>query len=202
MSGRQSPGEIILINARILRELQWLKAHIQSNNGGTTVQPLMDWGGINNVINYIDACPSDVGIWIPSLHQGFQTKIGPQEVHKIGRGDIMDLESFAIVAALEYGARCFRPTNLAIFSDSQSSIDMFDSLNTKDEHRNNLVTAFVNITKEFGILCQVFHISGQDNEISDALSWFENHRLQRVNMTTQQLEMIMLFNMLANLWIT
>src|SRR5882762_2165008 len=199
MLGRQSPGEIIPINARILRELRWLKAHIQSNNGGETVELLKDWGGMNDVVSYVNASSSGVGIWIPSLRQGFQTKIGPQEVHKIGRGDRMDLESFAIVAALEYAARCFRPTYLAIFSYSQSSVYMFDSLNTKDEHRNNLVTAFVNITEEFGIWCRVFHISGQDNEISDALSRYENHRLRKVNMTIHQLETIMLFNMLAKL---
>ena len=177
MLGRQSPGEIIPINARILRELRWLKAHIQSNNGGEIVELLKDWGGMNDVVSYVNASSSGVGIWIPSLRQEFRTKIGRQEVHKIGRGDRMDLESFAIVAALEYAARCFRPTYLAIFSDSQSSVHMFDSLNTKDEHRNNLVTAFINITEEFGIWCQVFHISRQDNEISDALSQYENHRL-------------------------
>jgi hypothetical protein len=197
MSGRQN---IIPINSRIIRELRWLKAYIQSNNGGVIVQPLKDWGGMNDIVNYVDASPSGVGIWIPSLRQGFQTKIGPQEVHKIGGGYIMDLESFAIVAALEYAARCFRPTNVVIFSDSQSSVDMFESLNTKDENRNILITAFVNIQEEFGLRCRVFHISGQDNEISDALSRFENHRLRRVNITTiQQLETIMMFNMLAKL---
>jgi len=105
----------------------------------------------------------------------------------------MDLESFAIVAALEYAATCFRPTNVVIFSDSQSSVDMFESLNTKDENRNILIMAFVNINEEFGIHCRVFHISRQDNEISDARSKFENHRLRTMKITTiQQLETIML----------
>jgi hypothetical protein len=107
MSGRQAPGEIIPINARIHHELRWLKAHIQSNNSSEIVELLKDWGDMNDVVSYDNASPSSVGIWIPSLCQGFQTKIGPQKVHKIGRGDRMDLESFAIVSALEYAARCF-----------------------------------------------------------------------------------------------
>jgi hypothetical protein len=193
MSGRQNPKELIPVSRRVCRELRWLKGHIQDNDGGEKVRFLEDWGKHGDLVNYVDACPSGLGLWIPSLHKGFHAIIG-------GRG-ILDLEAFAIIAALEYAARRFRPTNLVIFSDSLISVEMFDSLNTRDEYRNGLVTAFVNIVKQHGIWCRVFHISGEENKTADALSRFNNHKFQRVDMTIQQLELTMLTAMLASLGI-
>ena len=110
------------------------------------------------------------------------------------------MEAFAIVAALEYAARCYRPTNLIIFSDSESSVKMFDSLNTQDEYRNGLVTAFVDIEEQHGIWCRVFHIPGEENKTADALSR-NNRGFRREEMTIQELELTMVSMMLASLGI-
>jgi hypothetical protein len=193
MSGKQSSKELIPVSARVCRELRWLKRHIQANEGGKTLKFLEDWGKYGDLVNYVDACPSGIGLWIPSLRQGFHATISE-------RG-ILDLEAFAIVAALEYAARRFQPTNLVIFSDSLGSVQMFDSLSTQDEYRNGLVTAFVNIIEQHGIWCRVFHIPGEENKTADALSRFNNHKFQRVDMTIQQLELNMLLAMLARLGI-
>jgi hypothetical protein len=193
MSGRQSSKELIPVSARVCRELRWLKRHILTNDGGKTLKLPEAWGKHGDLINYVDACPSGLGLWIPSLRQGFQATIG-------GRG-ILDLEAFAIVAALEYAARRFRPTNLVIFSDSLTSVQMFDSLSTQDEYRNGLITAFVNIVEQHGIWCRVFHIPREENKNADALSRFNNHEFQRLDMTVQRLELTMLSAMLARLGI-
>jgi hypothetical protein len=192
MSGRQSPRELIPVSARVCRELRWLKGHIKANDGGTPLKFLEDWGKHGDIVNYVDACPSGLGLWIPSLRQGFQAAIGE-------RG-IQDLEAFAIVAALEYAARRLRPTNLVVFSDSLTNVEMFDSLNTRDEFRNGLITTFVDITRR-GIWCRVFHVPGEKNKTADALSRFDNHKFEREVMTIQQLELAMLSAMLASLGI-
>jgi hypothetical protein len=74
-----------------------------------------------------------------------------------------------IVAALEYATQHYQPTNLVIFSDSLSSIEMFDSLNMLDEYWNGPITAFVNIIEQHGIWCRVFHIPGEENDTANAL---------------------------------
>ena len=85
------------------------------------------------------------------------------------------------------------------FSDSLSSVEMFDSFNTQDEHRNGLVTAFVNIVEQHGIWCRVFHIPGEENTIADALSRFNNRSFRRVDMSIQELKLTMLSAMLTRL---
>jgi hypothetical protein len=196
MSGRQDPKQLIPVSARVCRELRWLKDHIRANDGGLgAFKFLEDWGKHGDVVNYVDACPSGLGLWIPSLREGFHATNSSSEV---ARG-IQYLEAFAIVAAVEYAARRYRPTNLAIFSDSLSSVEMFDSLNTQDEYRNGLVTAFVNIVLQHGIWCRVFHIPGEENKTADALSRFNDRGFQTVNMTIQELELTMLSTMLASL---
>jgi len=198
MPGGQNHKQLVPVSERVRRELQWLKRHIQANDGGLRLKFLEDWGKHGDFTNYVDACPSGLGIWIPSLRQGFHGKNSPSEV---ARG-IQYLEAFAIVAALEFAARRYQPTNLVIFSDSLSSVQMFDSLNTQDEHRNGLVAAFVNIIQQHGIWCRVFHIPGEENKTADALSRFNDRSFRRVNgVTIQELELAMLSTMLASLWI-
>ncbi|KAF8810289.1 MFS general substrate transporter [Phlegmacium glaucopus] len=194
MSVKRGPQELIPVSVRVCRELRWLKDHFKSNDGGTSVGHLKAWGGKNDHISYSDACPSGLGIWIPSLHRGLQAKTSGQELSKFGGRDILDFEAFAILAAFHYAATFLRPTNLAIYSDSLASVKMFDSLSTRDEYRNNLLTAFVDIKKKSGIWCRVFHISGDDNKVADALSRFENHRLEMANMTVEKLELLVLFD--------
>lgn len=197
VSGCQNHKQLIPVSARVRRELQWLKSHIQANDGGLRLEFQKDWGNPGDFINYVDACPSGLGLWIPSLRQGFHGKNSSSEV---ARG-IQYLEAFAIVAALEFAARCYRPSNLVIFSDSLSSVEMFDSLNMQDEHRNRLVVAFVNIVQQHGIWCRVFHVPGDKNKTADALSRFNDRSFRRVDMTIQELKLTMLSAMLASLWI-
>ena len=197
MSGTQNPKALIPVSARVRHELRWLKGHIRSNDDGIQIKFLEDWGKRGDFVNYVDACPSGLGLWIPSLRQGFHTTNLPSELER----GILYLEAFAIVAALEYAARRYRPTNLVIFSDSLVNVEMFDSLNTQDEDRNGLVTAFVNILQQHGIWCRVFHIPGEENKTADALSRFNNRSFQRVDMTIHELELTMLSAMLANLGI-
>jgi hypothetical protein len=193
MSGRESPEELIPVSTRVCRELRWLKGHIQANDGGTELKFQEDWEKHGDLVNHVDACPeSGLGLWIPSLRQGFQATTDE-------RG-MLDLEAFAIIAALEYAAGHFRPTNLVIFSDSLNTVKMFDSLKTPDEFRNRLVTAFVNIIEQHGIWCRVFHIPGEKNNTADALSRLNNHGFQRVDMTIQQLELIMLSTSISDVY--
>jgi ribonuclease HI len=194
MSGRQDPEQLIPVSRRVRRELRWLKGHIQANDDGFRMKFLEDWGKRGDFVNYVDACPSGLGLWIPSLRQGLQATNLSREV---ARG-IQYLEAFAIVAALDYAARRYRPTNLVIFSDSESSVKMFDSLNTQDEYRNGLVTAFVDIVGQHGIWCRVFHIPGEENKMADALSR-NNRSFRREDMTIQELGLTMLSMMLASL---
>jgi Reverse transcriptase-like len=189
MSGTQRRNELIQVSARVCRELRWLKGHIQSN--GSTLRWLEKWGKEGDLVNYVDACPSGIGLWIPSLRKGFQARYGVQ--------GILDMEAFAIVSALELAAKQYKPSQLIIFSDSKSSVEMFESLNTQDEYRNNLLRAFVDIINEYGIWCRVFHVPGEDNKIADALSRYENGGLRMLGMTIQELELPVLLRMLANL---
>ena len=191
MSERQSPDGLIPVSPRVRRELRWLKNHIQTNDGGLSLKFLDDWGKHGDLASYVDACPSGLGLWIPSLRQGFYAAMNERA--------IQDLEAFAIVAALEHAARHFRPTNLAIFSDSLTIVEMFDSLNTQDENRNILVTAFADIVQQHGIWCRVFHIPREENTTADALSRFNNHKFRRMDMSIQELELTMMLSMLARI---
>jgi hypothetical protein len=67
MLGRQDPKQLIPVSTRVCRELQWLKGHTQANNGGLGLKCLEDWGKHDDFINYVDAYPSGLGLWIPSL---------------------------------------------------------------------------------------------------------------------------------------
>lgn len=199
MSVQRDPQDLVPVSARVCSELQWLKVHIESKNGGTGVVRQKDWGRGNDRVSYVDACPSGLGIWIPSLRRGLQAQINGQNLSKFGGRDILDFESFAIFAAFHYAATCFRPERLVIYSDSLASVQMFDSLSTQNEYRNDLLRAFVDVREAFGIWCRVFHIPGEDNQIADALSRFENHRLTVGHMKVEELQLLVLFDVLAKL---
>lgn len=172
----------ITVSPRICRELRWLKRHIVSKNIGERVRLLNDWGEGNDFTIYVDTCTSGMGIWVPSLRKGLRAKFDMQEIMKMGGKDMFDLESLAIVTALDYATTSIRPkpSSLVIFSVYPDVVQMFDSLNTQNEYRNSILTAFVNMTLASEISCRVFDILRKDNEIAGALSRFDNSKLHRV----------------------
>ncbi|EJD38881.1 hypothetical protein AURDEDRAFT_33781, partial [Auricularia subglabra TFB-10046 SS5] len=103
-----------------------------------------------------------LGFWDPSRLLGFAC----EHLHD----NIIFNESLCVLSALHSAAeRPERPRRIALYTDSQNSADMLNSLKAKEPY-NDILFAACEIAIKSGASFRAFHIPGLENPVADALS--------------------------------
>jgi len=160
------PLQFLWMNNDMKSDLQWLSHHIQSSPG-INVLTSTAWNISNaDTTVFCDASLKGLGFWYPELSLGFFTPVNFQIPHGTG---IYFLEALCIASAIHNFKAYLSTTTAVIFTDSENTIDMFNSLHTTPPYNPILTSAVDEIIEHPYNVC-VLHIDGDKNDVADALS--------------------------------
>ncbi|KAI0820344.1 hypothetical protein BC628DRAFT_1330604 [Trametes gibbosa] len=175
MAGKSDRRAGIYINAAIIRDLQWMKSHIQRSSG-VHLLSANAWcpadlveGALGDEFALTDASGTGLGIYFPWLKLGFHCELpagAPTDT-------IFFFEALAICAAV-HRARSWRQAGrfvkrLGILSDNSNSVAIFRSLRASPAY-NSILKSSVDVMLDCELDVRVDHIPGELNIIADALS--------------------------------
>ena len=130
-----------------------------------------EWGRNDaDVSLFCDASSISLGFWFPAGSVGFQHVIDPSA----SSPGIFYHEALAVVSTLHWAAHNITQKTgqcIAIYTDNLNTVDMFNTLHAQPTY-NSLVLTAVNLALDHHIDFHVFHIPGQENIVSDAISRF------------------------------
>lgn len=178
--GKSKPLAQLYVNTNVAHELNWMAAHIDRLPGVLLVRSL-DWDPdtAEEVITfYTDASSLGLAYWSPDSEFGFQSRLPtdlPSET-------IFFAEALAVCSAIHSllsGSYTPRPPRrVAVYTDNTNSVDIFNSLRASPPYNSILMSA-VDVLLQLHIDLRVFHVSGADNQVADALSRFNNDAARR-----------------------
>ncbi|KAF9001345.1 hypothetical protein BDQ17DRAFT_1244535, partial [Cyathus striatus] len=108
-----------------------------------------------------------IGIWDSQLHDGYHYIFSPC----VPQQDIFVFEVFVVVCAIYLLSSRRSPTRtVIIYSDSENTVALFNSLWASNSQYNTLLKSAVNELLRRDYLLCVLWIPGCDNHVADALS--------------------------------
>ena len=167
-----APHTLLSINVSIVRELRWLANHLEVSDG-IHILSARNWTECNADVTYLtDACPTGMGYWCTRTCEGFQCAISDPD-----QRPIFFLEALAVLSAVHHASMAVtpRPSRIAVFTDNENTVCMFNSLRALPAYNPILITA-VDYLMAHQMDLRVFFIPGELNVVADALSRFENAR--------------------------
>ncbi|KZV94633.1 hypothetical protein EXIGLDRAFT_766918 [Exidia glandulosa HHB12029] len=166
--GKSGASWPIVLNTRVVRDLQWFARTLRSAPGVQLLEA-NNWQPEDaDITLYCDASLTGLGFWCPALNLGFTSEHADD--------NIIRNESLCVLSALSWVVtRNPKPSRIALYTDSQVSVDFFDSLKA-DLPYNHILLAAVEIVMSRNVSARVYHISGSSNSVADALS---RNRLDR-----------------------
>lgn len=173
MKGKHKPKASIYLNEEVKAELLWFIKHIRESSGILLFEG-MDWDPLTecDMSIYCDACLSGMGYWIPELLLGFYAPVPLERRER----HIFFFEALCVVAAIRWychsmrsDASLTRRLHLVVYTDSQNTVDIFNSLHARPEY-NLLLRCSIDDLIAFDVDIRVRHIKGEDNVVADALS--------------------------------
>ena len=125
------------------------------------------WGQSDaDLIVYCDASLEGLAFYIPSFDSAIFSPIPQQPPHF----HIFFYEALSVVSALAFCIGLQPPPHrLFIYSDSMNMVDIFHSLKAYDEY-NRLLLFAIHLLLPQTTSLRVFHITGTENTIADAVS--------------------------------
>ncbi|KZV86343.1 DNA/RNA polymerase, partial [Exidia glandulosa HHB12029] len=160
--GKSGSSWPIVLNTRVIRDLQWFARTLRSASGVQLLEANHWEPEDADITIYCDASLTGLGFWCPSLKLGFAADHAD---HNIIRN-----ESLCVLSALEWATlRAQKPARVALYTDSQVSVDMFDSLKAELTY-NPILLSTVEIMLSRNVSARVYHIPGARNVVADALS--------------------------------
>jgi hypothetical protein len=167
-----APYTLLSINVSIARELHWLADHLEVSNG-IHILSAQNWSERDADVTYLtDACPFGMGYWCTRTCEGFQCMISDPDKHPI-----FFYEALSVLSAVHHACMSVapRPSRIAIFTDNENTVCMFNSLHALPAYNPILITA-VDWLMAHQMELRVFFIPGELNVVADALSRFDNAR--------------------------
>ncbi|KZV93609.1 hypothetical protein EXIGLDRAFT_573527, partial [Exidia glandulosa HHB12029] len=160
--GKSGSSWPVVLNTRVVRDLLWFACTLRSSSG-VQLLDANDWQPHDaDLTLYCDASLTGLGYWCPAKKLGFAA------VH--ADHNIIRNESLCVLSALQWAAsQSPKPARIAIYTDSQVSVDLFDSLKA-DLPYNQILLSAVEIMLSQNVSARVYHISGTRNAVADALS--------------------------------
>ncbi|KZV88683.1 hypothetical protein EXIGLDRAFT_587422, partial [Exidia glandulosa HHB12029] len=160
--GKTGASWPVVLNTRVIRDLQWFARTLRSASGVQLLEA-NNWQPHDaDITLYCDASLTGLGFWSPALKRGFAAEHAD---HNIIRN-----ESLCVLSALTWAVTLDpKPSRIALYTDSQVSVDIFDSLKA-DLPYNQILLSAVEIMLSQSVSARVYHISGTNNSVADALS--------------------------------
>lgn len=170
ISGKDETYAGIFLNQAVIRDLNWFLEHLSRSSGvhllETSIWELKE----ADLVIYCDASLDGLGFYYPSLSTGYKSR---PPSHTPPR-NILYLEAFCICWALHHAEHEGFHGKLLIFTDSENSYNIFNTLRAKPIY-NEIVKSTVDILARRQIDLRVTWIDGKSNIVADALSrWKDN----------------------------
>lgn len=156
----------IWANNAIREDLMWAKGIVQRSDGIRLLSAAL-WD-INEAtcVAMTDACPRGLGFWYPNLNLCFASSTPTDTLST----EITFFEALAVLSALYDAVHRFPPkTRMVIFTDNFASVAMFSTFRALPEY-NCILRAAVDLILEAKFDLRVVHVSGDQNDVADALS--------------------------------
>ncbi|XP_006457938.1 hypothetical protein AGABI2DRAFT_199027 [Agaricus bisporus var. bisporus H97] len=151
-------------NRAISRELEWAESHIKSSPGVVLLKQL-DWSVQEaDYIIFCDACEYGLAFWYPYLNLGFWGYAPTNTTN-----DIYFREGLAVVSALRDVTERQPGSSVVIYTDNQSTFDVFSSLHADPDH-NSLLLYAADLQIHYNLNLRVLWTPGRINHVADALS--------------------------------
>jgi hypothetical protein len=170
MSGKVHAHQLIWVSVSLCQELTWFANRLEQS-GGIHLMTSREWGKVDaDVSLFCDACPIGMGFWFPARNLGFQHAIDPS-TPSVG---IFYYEALTVVSALHWAVHNIplrEGLHIAIYTDNSNTVDMFNTLRAQLFY-NPLVMTAIDLALDFHVEFRVFHIPGEENIVSDAISRF------------------------------
>jgi hypothetical protein len=166
MAGKSNPHEPVWVNRALCGELLWVARHLEDSDGIHMLESV-EWSAEEaDVTWFTDACPSGLGLWSPRENIGFHHAVTDDEPRPI-----FFYEALAVLSALHksFALTTPHPRRVVVYCDNTNTVDMFNTLHAKPEYNPILLTAVGQVLGTHSSF-RVFHIPGEQNVVSDALS--------------------------------
>ncbi|KZW01960.1 DNA/RNA polymerase [Exidia glandulosa HHB12029] len=175
MAGKSSIHAQIQVNSALVRELGWMIEHLKTAEGVHMLES-KEWSAEQaDLTVYTDASGKGLAFYSPAHLTGFQSPLVARP-KQVGDSQIFFDEALAVCSALQWASTLNpRPRRLVVFSDSDNTVAMNNTLKCKPAY-NSILLHTCNILISTGIKFRVFHIAGVENVVADALSRWENDK--------------------------
>lgn len=168
IAGKDQPLKPLWVNEDVIRDLRWMSDHFDRSNGIMFFRATAWEPDEADVHIFTDASMSGIGFWTPTFNIGFKFPIP----FPAPNNAIFFYETLAVLYAIHWAStsNCDN-TRLAIHTDNFNTVHIFNSLSGGAEPA---YTRMLQFSMDYLIGCnidlRVYHISGVDNKIADALS--------------------------------
>lgn len=169
ISGKDVSHAGISLNQSVIRDLQWFLEHLSHSSGVHLLKTTLWELDSADLVIYCDASLDGLGFYYPSLLIGCQAH---PPSHTPSR-NILYLEALCICWALHHAEKQGFRGKLIIFTDSDNSYNIFNTLRAKPIY-NEIVKSTVDILAHHQIDLRVAWIDGKSNTVADALSRWRN----------------------------
>ena len=176
IAGKTKANARIYLNASLIRELCWLRHHIEVAPpirifSSTSWDPVhAKSAGLLQLRVFTDASSLAMAYYFPSLKLAYHACLPPNPLSST----IFWFEALAVCAAINHAAdvwSCdFQPKlqRLVVYTDSMNTVDMFNTLHALPSH-NPLLISSINARSCTSLDVRVCHVPGEKNIIADAI---------------------------------
>ena len=177
IAGKTRANARIYLNTGIIRELHWLMDYIIA---APPVRILLtaSWApnearlaGLHQLEVFTDASSFGLAYYFPSLHLAYHAPLPANPPSDT----IFWFEALAVCSAIHHAAdvwaRDFSPKldRLLVYTDNMNTVHMFSSLHAKPSY-NPLLISSINARIHSSLDVRICHVSGDDNNVADAVS--------------------------------
>lgn len=127
------------------------------------------------LVIYCDACLTCMGYWFccDSRLLGYQCAVPrPDDTEK----PIFYYETLTVISSILHAIKLSTVHRVFVFTDNTNTVDMFHTLKARQLY-NPLLLMAINHSICSNLQFCVAHIPGDENDIADALSWFDYARI-------------------------
>ncbi|KAJ3489182.1 hypothetical protein NLI96_g2316 [Meripilus lineatus] len=165
--------QVIPVDKTVSGDLMWIAKTLESPAArtGISIPQSIVWKQEEaDLMYYCDASLTGIAFWSPQLQKGFISNKTPTNPVQPEGGQISWFEALAVLSAMVHASNTKRAScRVAIYSDSQNTVQMFETFKARAPyHRILLHAAEIMLAKKIDL--RVWHIPREKNTIADTLS--------------------------------